>query len=594
MLASTRPVIPHMGKGAGVTEDYDQNRAVDLEIVSASWRSLNEATSYDRLLASWDRKLAAAEERSANPLDDALFAQLTGISERLDDHLELRTQDEFAEAVGVSTAPAMVLSPEGRVVTFNQAARAFFGMEQGSMAGRAWLREDSRADFEAVFRAGAGRGNADYAIVRILGPEGRESLAEVAALHSRSRNRIYTVVRSLELDWSADVGQSLAKAFGLTAAEVDICRLVFRHSDLDRVASARNTQRETIRTQLKRIFAKTETRSQPELMRLLGLLCSRAESLRERSALGWSDPLGNETILRRIDGRRLAYTWTGAEEGEPVLFLHGELPYFVQHEHIRQRIAETGLKLICMSTPGHGHSDPPDGRHQLDDGCDAVIALCDHLGLRGIPGLASYSGQLYLTRTAARRPDLFRSLLCIGLPWNMPQGRWRKLTLNQRTFARIARLSPAVFELVCRIGFRLVQREGPDFYLHRSFGEAEIDRRIVMDPEFQPLLRIACRHLTSQGHSAFMREQLMVGTNDPTTWLSQVQVPLHWVIPAEAENVDAEDCAAARASSPRATLEVVEGAGELFPYQRPGFFLRLLEDLAAQDVAEIWQRRGRA
>ncbi len=573
-----------------MTDDMHAGRELDLDIVSASWRSLSEPEGFDQMVAAWDRKLEAVRQKPQLTLVDRILSrQLASIGEMLGGSLELRFEDPLAHAVATTPAPAMVLSPEGLVVTLGDGAADYFDVEQSQRAGEDWLREDSRGDFAAVRKSAHGQCNSHYAIVRVRRKDGVEALAEVYTLQMEDDAPSYTVVRSLELDWYPEVSTGLAQAFGLTEAETEICRLVFRLGDLAIVAEARDVTLETVRTQMKRVFGKVEVSSKAELVRMLALLCARAERGRGTHLLQWSDPLRHETIIYRRDRRRLAYTWTGAEHGRPVLFIHGEIPYFVLHEDAREDLARRNIKLICLSNPGHGNSDPADHDDQLGDGCAAIEEFCDHLGLHGIPAVASSSGQVYLVRLARLRPELFTMLMALGMTWNIA-GRWHNLPLMQKTLSSLAKHAPDVFDLACRVCYRMVKQEGPDFYLLRAFGEAAVDRRTIADPEFQPLLRAGCRHLISQGHRAFVREELMVANNPLDPWLGELQTPMHWLIPADVEDTGAYDLNLVKALNPLFSIEAVAGTGQLLAFQRSDLFVERLAEMVGPDPAAALQK----
>ena len=57
--------------------------------------------------------------------------------------------------------------------------------------------------------------------------------------------------------------------YGLTSAEAALAGCLLRGHDLNEAAEALGVGRETARTHLRRIFAKTETQRQSELLRLL-------------------------------------------------------------------------------------------------------------------------------------------------------------------------------------------------------------------------------------------------------------------------------------------------------------------------------------
>lgn len=62
--------------------------------------------------------------------------------------------------------------------------------------------------------------------------------------------------------------QGLAKIFQLSQSENEVCDLLTRGYKMEEVAEVRNTSRDTVKTQLKSIFIKTDTTRQTDLVRL--------------------------------------------------------------------------------------------------------------------------------------------------------------------------------------------------------------------------------------------------------------------------------------------------------------------------------------
>ncbi|MFP5462760.1 MAG: helix-turn-helix transcriptional regulator [Gammaproteobacteria bacterium] len=61
----------------------------------------------------------------------------------------------------------------------------------------------------------------------------------------------------------------LVEAFGLTSAEAQVARLLAEGHSMQDIASQRGVSLETVRSQVRAVFAKTDTRRQPDLVRLL-------------------------------------------------------------------------------------------------------------------------------------------------------------------------------------------------------------------------------------------------------------------------------------------------------------------------------------
>ena len=77
------------------------------------------------------------------------------------------------------------------------------------------------------------------------------------------------------------------------------------------------------------------------------------------------------------DGRRLAYSVAGPEDGFPVLYFHGAIG---TAPAIGAGVQALGLRCVCVSRPGFGGSDLAPGRTMLGFAAD-VEQLADALGL---------------------------------------------------------------------------------------------------------------------------------------------------------------------------------------------------------------------
>ena len=566
----------------------DEEREIELEIVSNSWLSLSSSNGYDSMLESWARKINTFEKRGPDrPLVDQLvLRQFEPINSLLNSRAEFSRADPLDREAGLTANPVMILSPDGTVASAANGAEDFFGVSLGRLAGRGWLCEESAADFDALRRNLLRRGNAGLAILRVKGRDGRETLAEAYGLTVDTYVGSFTVVRSLALDWRPEVSERLEQAYGMTRSEAEICRLVFELRELDEVAQARGVSVDTVRTQIKRIFAKLDIHSKAELVKLLAMICARTMAAAERIDLAWSDPLGRETIITRPDGRKLAYTWNGASQGRKILLIHGGLPQFFLEPATERKLETEGLNLLCLSMPGHGSSDPPPkGVSQLDDGLAAIEFLLASLGLSAMPCVASFGGMAYPITLACRAKPLVSAVLLITLPANLTLEAYRALPPSQKVMTQLARYAPGILDLVCRLGWNIAQREGPDFFLHRAFSGSKLDMQTMSRADIQPYLRAGSRHLLRQGYSALLREVVMDANFYPARILPDLKVPLHWLAPRGNPTWSIERLRAAKQMSPLITVESVDDAGDLLPYQRPDVFVRAIADLASDEPA---------
>ena len=88
-------------------------------------------------------------------------------------------------------------------------------------------------------------------------------------------------------------------------------------------------------------------------------------------------PIAREGIVPLPDGRRLAWSSGGDDDGVPVLYLHGAIGTPVRRTaELDLLIAELGIRYLAVSRPGFGRSDPCPGRRIADFRAD-VEQLAD-------------------------------------------------------------------------------------------------------------------------------------------------------------------------------------------------------------------------
>jgi pimeloyl-ACP methyl ester carboxylesterase/DNA-binding CsgD family transcriptional regulator len=556
----------------------------DLEMIASSYRSMIDAEAFDAMMEAWAMRLGF-ESNSAPTiaLSDDTKAQMKQVELLVREVALDPAEDPMSAAISEFASAAMVMSPQHRVMALNGQGGAAFAAERGRLNSLTWLQPDSVADFMAISASAKARGNAQHAIVKVRDESDNQpaKLAEVYVLNVHGHDYDYLVVRMLDIPWSDSIGPVLMTSFGFTEAEADVCRLLYQLRDGELVAKARKASVLTVRTQLKSILAKAQIENRVELIRLLAMLCAR-QARRGRVA-EWSDPLGRERILIRPCGRRLAYTWFGADGGTPVLLVHGPSigPYF--SDQLDSQMAKAGIRLLAPSRPGYGNSDPDTEAAPIDEQTTAIDWFCQKLGLNNVPAIGLGCGVASLLSISASNHNRFSRILQFGYFLPLNSERLARQPKVQQTFFQLARRAPWILETVIKIGYRTMLKKGIDWYLDRAYKEAPLDLASCRNPEKAPLIRNGCAHMMHQGPQAFSRDLALVW--EPVeTWMGRLNAPFHWVVgrhhdgfsEAEAEDWSTrfKDC----------TLTVVPDAGELIIYQKPEYVVEKIVRFAAGNI----------
>ncbi|WP_293612031.1 alpha/beta fold hydrolase [Ponticaulis sp.] len=505
----------------------------DFDVVAQSYRVVSDADAFDDLVEAWQQRLARNDSSSAQ--EDVFARHLLRHVEKAD---KLVTDvpggmvvDPVDKLLSDTSCATLVVSAEKYVLGTNMHWGALFGHAQGQKIGEDWLASESVEAFRSILRNLKTRGNLQHGIVRICTSEMEDRIAEIFPVDARAGQEPHAVaVRVLDPEWTPSVKAGIIEAFGLTEAEAEICRALFRLRDTAAIAEERNTSTRTVRLQLTSVFNKMGASSQVDLVRLLALICVRMSKASENEIPVWQDPYRRERTFKTSTGRKLAYSWLGARNGTPVVLLHGNSVGVTLPEEADRFYRKMGVRLITFSRPGFGHSEP---RHELsviDDTIDALNELHAHLDVGALHFMAHTFTGLALARFGTLYPQKLASIISVGGFFPMNDRKRRKhLPLIHNTFLDLAARAPWACRMLAKAGQRIMREKGIDWYLNRAYGHSEQDLRVINHPVYRAILRNASAHGLSQGAETFARE-FEFCHYDGFPELSRLKCPVHLAV----------------------------------------------------------------
>lgn len=107
-----------------------------------------------------------------------------------------------------------------------------------------------------------------------------------------------------------------------------------------------------------------------------------------RAELATYTPLN---FVRRPDGRRVAWTESGARDGTPVVMLHGTPGCRLARYSDAEKLKAAGIRQISYDRPGYGYSDALPGRSVRDAVAD-IAAILDAAGVARAAFLGTSGG----------------------------------------------------------------------------------------------------------------------------------------------------------------------------------------------------------
>ena len=562
----------------------------DPEFLHAVYHTAVTPESYDELMALWQKRLEAAvaglDAAHLAADSDTDLIDLTPALTHFQTSLEILDRlgrASAAQELRIGMAPEglhVSIDTEGRIVWLNARAARLFRLRAGHGLERLPLEPTALARLRAALSGMEAAARIDplepprARLVSLTDEEG--GLHHLVAVPMRQPDGTpLMVLRSAAARWSPLLSEMLRDGFGLSDSELDIVAMLVEGLDLPEIATARDRQLSTVRTQLKTILRKTGTRAQARLMRLvLGLAAHLPASA--------SAPNGQRDVhfLELACGRRMPFHRIGPARGRPVLYLHGMLDGIGVTEALEAQLRRHGVQLIAPERPFFGSApgiDPtalPPGsslpRDAVRSFADDLRQLCDHLRLDEVAVIGHMAGALYGFGFAAEAGPRVRALINVAGAVPITSSRqFGVMSARQRLVAYTARYTPTALPFILRAGIRQIDSGGERRFIEALQADSPRDRSIGQRPEVFDILRDGVRHAVAQGYRAFEIDSYHV-VRDWSGLVAASTCPVHLLHGRHDPVVSCESVEgfATRLGS-RATLQIAEDAGQLVWHAQP-------------------------
>ncbi|MCH2169217.1 hypothetical protein MK489_00420 [Myxococcota bacterium] len=176
----------------------------------------------------------------------------------------------------------VLLDSRGRPVTWNRSAERIADRDDGfrieADGPRLWNSQENvmmRKLIESAIESGLQRGEGSGQFMPISRPSGRRPLVTMVtsllkpAPQSSGRDAVAALFVSDPSDAKLSTSEVLKSLYSLTRAEAELVGLLASGKSLEEVANERGITMNTARSQLKQVFAKTDTRRQGELVQIV-------------------------------------------------------------------------------------------------------------------------------------------------------------------------------------------------------------------------------------------------------------------------------------------------------------------------------------
>ncbi len=584
-------------KHAGTPHAEHLMREVDLkhksEIIDRLYDVALDPARYEALLDVWEARIAPLRAESDLQTDSEFHgiedADLEAHAARAGIFLDRLKEDNGADEQSVldfEVAAAFLVTQDFNIAAVNRAASEILSIEQGDPITKLDIQKEDKAELRNAIAIATGRSGAKPSLLRFISPRSdRPMVFHVTQLSGPPFKRTFALIRTTELGWPDNLSVTIRDAFQLTSAEIDIVRSLAEGRSVKAIATERGRSFETVRSQIRSILAKTETRSQSELIRItLGLM----EVVSSTNSGDSQKPYASDALkpipyqsMTMPDGRRYDWIEFGDRQGRALLFL--PLDYgMIRWPRSAEKAAEKlHIRVISPVRAGFGHSSelPPKVDYAGETGAD-LNRLLAHLGIRQCAVLALGADLRYAMRLSIAHPEKVKGIFgCSAALPAMSAAQYERMGKFHRFILANARYAPKILPFLVKAGFSLAKRVGRESFFGSVNEGSPADLRAFAVPEIREAILMGSEICLSDwhtAHAAFSRECI----DSETNWAETVRackVPVRLLQGGEDPQSPKETILELMAEFPHLDVEVIEEAGQLLFFQEWPRVLKELE-----------------
>jgi pimeloyl-ACP methyl ester carboxylesterase/DNA-binding CsgD family transcriptional regulator len=336
------------------------------------------------------------------------------------------------------------------------------------------------------------------------------------------------------ITWPDGLSDLVQRMFELTASEAGVLKDLALGQTVKEMAASSGRSEPTIRSHLSALLAKTETRSQVELIRMtLGLLEvvePRTAQTNPAMANGSQGGVGPSTLIL-ADQRRLDYLVIGQPKGAPFILMPGGVGTSPFPPKDEQELYGRGLRMIIPIRAGYGGSSPiPPGSHVHDVAAGDTFALMDHLGIDRAPFVTICDDFRIAIALAEASPERMAAILGCGAPLPATtHEHFSRMSKWSRFVSANARFAPRALPYVAMAFFSLVRRLGPKRFLQTVMADSPADLRLIENDDVMSALARSSEVAVSPNFTAHIAWGAEVAANLSIDWsenLRRCRVPI--------------------------------------------------------------------
>ncbi|MBV1916377.1 MAG: alpha/beta fold hydrolase [Pseudomonadales bacterium] len=321
-----------------------------------------------------------------------------------------------------------------------------------------------------------------------------------------------------------ELAMALTITHGLTQSEAEVVAYLAQGFPPEEIATKKQISIHTVRTQIKRVFAKTGTSRQAQLV-----------SLALNGPALWMSVLGNgkqnaegdidADFIPLEDGRILSYGDYGPSTGTPVVLFHHLFGSRQDKPDDETLLSRLGIRLIVPERPGRGLTSDTNTLSLLA-WADDIRQLMEQLELDRFHVLGLSAGAPFAAACAAVLPQKVISvgILASQMPVDELPGAV-KMSMVQRAITSLARRVPSVAHRLLESRYAKLLENPAETLARFKQGTNPADQLLHKDPKIYQV-RLQNIHAASTRPSRIYAQELVTLFRPWGFRLSELKMPV--------------------------------------------------------------------
>ncbi len=573
---------------------------VDQDDVSIEdlYKVVSSPDQYDEFMTALQAKLDAISAVNLTTRSSVARAHWQRAASLLDVTTPWRhDQDEALQKHLSKKMQAMIaVDKDGHVADANMSARVLYDLVPESTISNLPLSDAEHAILIQYIRnitTGKSPRNAPNNVLRFQNSATQQPLLITLDTYQiKPDDPSLAIVQTNDIGWPGHLDPILQDLFNLTAAELDVVRMMVEGRRVNDIAKLRMSTPTTVRSQLRAIFAKTDTSSQMEIVRMvfgLSLMHGSDEGEQVAGQIQASRevthyPLESQRSMYKLkNGRQIEYaifgtkTKTGNKRPDTILFYHCQVFGDIWFKETVDAAIRANMQIVAPLRPGFGRtsiyegasSDPYSFALEMEE-------LLDHLRIDKAALMTVSSGLVHGLAAAQLMPDRFTSItashpLLPVLGDEDLEGTNGYNRLIPQTRLRF----PQALRFMGKAGFAFVKTKGPEAFAKAVTRASAKDVEWVSRPNILPIIVEGLYVHQENGYIGNYGD--ISFAEDWRPLLIDCPVPVRLVIGEHDRNVQWNAARKWAGELPHVALEILPNCGYLAHHQQGPVFLKWLK-----------------